>query len=143
MCLQYKYPDKIRKKIVDKLENSIILYKIAIVTNNNKYATLLIEEQEEYKVGLNVARKKKIGVTDNIQMYHKNREFEYYDTGFHFFEKKRDARQKMNDRYYEKNKRLEVIECHVQKKWITEIGVEDFKRVFVTEKAYFPKYKTK
>lgn len=158
MCLDNKLSQKDRKIITDQIgQDGITVYKVVAVTSKGHYPpashTLI-----PYDDGLNEAIQTQINVGDG-------KEQSFYQTGFHFFQTKKEAEgylEYMEDlviNHYEElvrwidkgetfHKKYKVIECKIKKSWITMIGRQanthsSMATVIVAKKAVFPKFRPK
>ncbi len=146
MCLDNFLSYEEKKDITDSIpEDGLKVYKVVEVGKvSGRYWPLFMSCS--YSEGLNEAR--------GVRIF--SGKFRGYWSGFHFFKTKSDA--EAMKKYFTKNdkigKTFKVIECIVEKYWISEIGTEisystswfdllfRFKRksvVIVAEKAIFPK----
>lgn len=133
-----------RKEITDKIKKSIgkdgiKVYKVVQLHSSKRYP-LYQRTQTPFEVGINEAF-----ITTRIKLgsYHA----ETYQSGFHFWLKRKDAKDGLrgSDRI-----RLKIIECIVKKSWITATGMNEMYydtiekkmmlgKTIVASKAIFPK----
>ena len=168
MCLKAKMTEEESKALLDSIEGeTFTVYKVARVVSDKEnergekvgFYPLHRCMYESYEEGLNEAdTSKKIPFDDQNSIVQR-----IYFSGFHFY-KDIDAAEKLYDACCEKAEeigmKLKVIECQIEKSWITEFGFElainveasresnvflyrdenEKNIVLVTDKAIFPKF---
>lgn len=148
MCLNRLLPIKEQQRILDKIDKKgLKVYKVVWVNGEGHFPA--------YKTRANKNSKEFNGTMEatQVKLLCSNAMDEYF-SGFHFFKTKAAANRLRNNVGKGHHK---VIECHVKKSWITEIGTESGRKsgdgdgwyrldinkqetVIVAKKAIFPKF---
>jgi hypothetical protein len=137
------------KETINELPETITAYKV-VVSNTEKewYEPIYFSWTCTYREGLNIA-----DTRSECESYKKVRKYlifskkeeNYYNSGFHFWERERDAWEykKSMIKHGSERRWLKVIKCEIKRKDITAVGKQPVYGkglVIVAERATFPKY---
>jgi hypothetical protein len=124
MCLDTRYPPEVEKKMIAKLPEEFVVYKV-VDRDYIGYKSLIFWSTQLFKIGVNKARTKSTaGIGDSK-----------YNSGFHSFKTRLGIKrfhQKLGWSTYP------VIKAKVRREWVTAIGKQCGYQVIVSRKIIMP-----